>query len=100
MAIETDATRLAMIKAVGGEEFDSGCTESLWGVFDRESVEAIVGDHVVRTYRPRLECRTADVETHGLVKGSVLKRVSDGRQFAVKDFEDDGTGMTVIILGA
>lgn len=100
MSIETDATRLAMIKAVGGEQFDSGRPDYFWGVFAREFAEGVAGDQVVEIRQTSIECRTSDVAAHRLVKDSVITRVSDGAQYRVKRFEDDGTGMTTVILRA
>jgi hypothetical protein len=100
MSIETDATRLAMIKAVGGEPFDAGQPDSLWGVFNRAYAEGIAGAHAVESRRPMIECRTSDVALHGLVKDSVIRRVADDTTFLAKHFEPDGTGMTVIVLKA
>jgi hypothetical protein len=95
---ESEADRLAMVQAVGGEEFDTGRPTSLLGVFDREAEQNFVGDHVVETRVPTLTCRSSDVAAHDLKKGSAITRVSDGSAFRVQRLEDDGSGMTTIRL--
>jgi hypothetical protein len=87
-----------MLKAVGGEEFDSGYTENLWGVFDREHALAFAGEHTSSIKRVTLQCRSSDVAAHSLVKDSVLRRVSDDASYRIRELEPDGTGMTVLVL--
>lgn len=89
--IESDATRLRMIKAVGGVlvRHDSG---SFWGVFEREFVE--VGE--VESRGPVLTARTSDVQS--LPKDTILDVC--GAEYRIKRHEPDGTGMTLVILRA
>lgn len=96
--LESEADRLGMLKAVGGEEFDTGQPTRLWAVFDIPAIDR-EGLIPVKSRRPELSCRDSDVEAHSLVKGSSLVRVSTGVQYLVRELEPDGTGMTVIRLG-
>lgn len=100
MQIESDATRLLMIKAVGGEPFSTGRPEKLWGIFDREYEESAVGEFVVANRRTIIQCRESDVDLHELVKNSSITRDADGRTYSIADLEHDGTGMTVVVLRA
>ena len=100
MTLIDDITWLGALKAAGAEEFDTGRADRLWGTFDRDSVDSLGQIIAVRNRKPLITCRDSDVEAHELVKGSVIKRVADGVSFVVRDLEPDGTGMTVIRLGA
>lgn len=97
---ESEADRLALIKAVGGEPFSTGNPEKLWGVFDREYEASSVGELVVANRRTVLQCRESDVEIHELVKNDLIRRDKDDKAYAIADFEHDGTGMTVVVLRA
>jgi len=96
--IESDATRLRKIKAVGGVLVSHNAGE-FWAVFDRESTLIIDG---VEARVPVLEARSCDVVD--LPKETVLD-VSDnpklgvpGGQFRIKRHEPGGTGWTIVIL--
>jgi hypothetical protein len=95
--IETDADRLATIQAVG-EQFDTGKPTRLWAIFDEAYLETDLDRFTVANREPMLQCRTSDVAAHELVKQSKVTRVADGSSWFVKDFEPDGTGMTVVRL--
>lgn len=96
---ETDADRLAMIQAVG-EQFDTGKAVKLSLIFDREFIEQSLGVLTNEGRKPLGLARTSDVALHELVKDSVITRDSDGAKYAVKRFEPDGTGMTLLVLSA
>lgn len=86
-----------MLQAVG-EDFDTGHTTLLTGIFDRIFEDATLGNFRVTTGAPAIACRTSDVPVHELVKGSKLTRKADGAVYFVKDLQPDGTGMTVLTL--
>jgi hypothetical protein len=94
---ESDADRLAMIRAVG-EQFDTGKPTRMWAVFDEAYLESDLDRFTVANREPMLQVRTSDVALHELVKASKLTRVSDGSDYFVKDLEPDGTGMTLVRL--
>jgi hypothetical protein len=98
--LESEADRLASIKALGGEPFSTGFAEKLIGIFDRPSVDSFGQVIAVKNRKPELAVRESDVAKHSLVKQSVLTRDSDGSTWTVRDLDPDGTGMTVISLGA
>lgn len=100
MDIESDADRLAQIKAVGGEEFDTGYPELLWMVFDRPSFDSDGNFIPVKSRKPVGTLRESDVELHRLVAQSVLTRQKDGSTWKVREFEPDGVGMVLVTLGA
>lgn len=97
MPIESAADRLSFL-ADDGEEFFTGNPDNLIGIFDRNHDESSLAMHSVAGRRPVLACRTSDVEAHALVKGSEIVRLSDDVKYFVKDFEHDGTGMTLLVL--
>lgn len=97
--IESDADRLALIQAVG-EQFDTGKPARMWAIFDEAYLESDLDRFTVANREPMLTCRTSDVAAHELVKQSKVTRVSDGSEYYVKDFEPDGTGMTVVRLAS
>jgi hypothetical protein len=99
MSFESEADRLASIKALGGEPFSTGHAEKLIGVFDRPSVDSFGQVIAVKNRKPELLVRESDVSKHGLVKQSLITRDSDGASYVVRDLDPDGTGMTVIALG-
>jgi hypothetical protein len=89
--IESDATRLRMIKAVGGVLI-SHSEGSFWAVYDREFSLSVDGS--VESRQPALTARTSDVKD--LAK-DVLLEVSD-EAFRIKRQEPDGTGMSIVLL--
>ena len=95
--IESDADRLAMIQAVG-ETFDAGTSVPMWAVYDRAFEEAYLGEHSHGSRRPILQCLTSDVVSRDLVKGSPVTRLSDDVKYLIDTIEDDGTGITVLVL--
>ena len=98
--LESEADRLASIKALGGEPFSTGHAEKLIGIFDRPSVDSLGQVIAVKNRKPELLVRESDVAKHGLVAQSPITRDADGKTFACKYFDPDGTGMTVIALGS
>jgi hypothetical protein len=97
---ESEADRLGLIQAVGGERFDTGNADKLWAIFEREYLQTEVGVQSVANRRPTLTCRSSDVIAHSLVKDSKVVRDSDGSTFFCSKFEPDGTGMTLVMLRA
>jgi len=97
---ESEADRLASIKALGGEPFSTGLAEKLIGIFDRPSVDSFGQVIPVKSRKPELLVRDSDLALHALVKQSKITRDADGSAYYCKDFDPDGTGMTVIPLGA
>jgi hypothetical protein len=98
--LESEADRLASIKALGGEPFSTGHADKLIAIFDREYLESDLGVHSVANRRPVLTCRTSDLALHSLVKDSPVTRDADGSKFFCLKFEPDGTGMTMVMLRA
>lgn len=91
---ESDADRLAMIRALGGVVFSSP-GGGLEAILNEGFVEASVGPGVEGT-EPYLDCRTSDVERLRLGKG-VLLRLGE-RVLKVVRHEPDGTGMSRVIV--
>jgi hypothetical protein len=97
---ESEADRLEMIRAVGGELFSTSNPEKLLAIFDREYLESDLGTLSATNRRPMLTCRSSDVAAHSLVKTSRVVRDSDGSTWFCDKFEPDGTGMTLVMLRA
>ena len=92
--LESDADRLASIKALGGQlvHHDAG---SFWAIFENQYHEAGFNDGPsVETRQPVLTARTSDV--HALEKDALLE--VSGEQFRFKRHEPDGTGMSLVFL--
>lgn len=89
--IESDADRLASIKALGGllVRHPGG---SFWGLFDREFSLSV--DGAIESRQPAINARTCDVKD--MAKDTVF--TVDGEDFRLKRSEPDGTGMTLLIL--
>lgn len=87
--METEADRLASIKALGGRLIPCETT-SFWAIFDREYASA----DSVETKTSALTARTSDVEN--LPKDTVF--TIDGELYRIKRHEPDGSGMTALIL--
>lgn len=91
--METDADRLASIKALGGVLVRASGGD-FWAVFDREFVAVDVG-LPIESRGPALTCRTSDV--YALPKDAVL---TVDRDYRVKLPQQDlpAPGWTIIFL--
>ena len=98
--LESDADRLASIKALGGKAFSTGNAEKLIGILERPSVDSFGQVIPVKNRKPELFVRESDVALHGLVKQSAIVDDEDGKTYVVRDIDPDGTGAVVISLGA
>jgi hypothetical protein len=94
--LESEADRLASIKALGGEPFTTDQAEKLVAIFDNDYQDSSLGNFSVANSEPVLHCRTTDVAAHALVKTSKLVRDSDGSVWFVQQRKDDGVGMTLL----
>lgn len=92
--IESDATRLAMLRAVGGVTA-TGPRSTLVGVFDRAYI-GVGGDVPVDSVAPQFLARSSDIESAGISDGSTLH--IEGRTYVVRSLQPDGTGMTSLVL--
>jgi hypothetical protein len=90
--METDADRLASIKALGGQ-LVSAEHGDFWAIFDNDYLPAAGG--MVESVGPALSCRTSDVET--MPKGSTV--LVGSTTYRIARAESDGTGMTLLVLG-
>lgn len=96
MTVETDLDRKILI-ADYGETFKSGNTLTFKGIFDREYNEVLTGGEVGFSIpQAQLMCETKEVSS--LDQGSSVTRASNSQEYAVTDVQNDGTGMTVLIL--
>ena len=95
MTVETKQDRLKFL-ADFGEPFVSG-ELTFTGIFDREYNEVISGGEVGFSIpQAQLMCETSDVQT--LDQGDVVVRSADSRNYTITDVQNDGTGMTTLIL--
>lgn len=94
---ESDADRLALIQAAG-EQFSTGSPQKLYGIWDRPSIDVDGGVIPVKDRKPQIECRESDIAAHALIKKSPITRDADGKQYFVRDFDFDGTGMATVML--
>lgn len=98
MAVESAADRLAMLVDFGQPvtyTVQGGSAVTITGIFDAQFVEVDAGGNVGIAYQqPRLMVRTSDVAS-----------ATEGDSFVISDVtylsrvvQDDGTGMTMIVL--
>lgn len=72
-----------------------GLAATVNGIFDNEFIEVDAGGGVgVALNQPRFHCRTADVSS--ATEGDAI--TISGVAYTVRIVQDDGTGMTVLIL--
>lgn len=93
--MESDADRLAMIKSLGGQLVRVPNGE-FWAIFDKETAD-ILGGPAVESRQPELSsCRTSDVERLQIIKDDPVEIGTE--TYRVKKPEDDGTGMSRVLL--
>ena len=95
MAVESAADRAIFLSAndFGVSATIGGSTVS--GIFDNDFVEVDTGGGVpFAMQQPRFLCRTADVSSAAEGTAATISGVS----YKVAVREDDGTGMTVLVL--
>lgn len=98
MAVESAADRLAMLTDFGQSityTVQGGSQATITGIFDAQFVEVDAGGNVGVAYQqPRLMVRTADVVN--CTDGDTF--VVSGVTYLSRIVQDDGTGMTMIVL--
>lgn len=99
MELFDDATRLAMLKATGAEEFDTGNPALLWATLEGEYNDPELSGIPIEGEIRWIEVRSSDIDLHRLVKDSPLRQVSTGDKFLIKRFEPSkSTGFTIVRL--
>ncbi|HYE70596.1 MAG TPA: hypothetical protein VD932_03635 [Aquabacterium sp.] len=93
--LETDADRLATIKALDGQLVTPDGGSKFWAVFDAEYV-SVLSDPPMESTSPALQCRTSDVESRQIVKDTEIQVGQD--LYRVHRHEPDGTGMSVLLM--
>lgn len=97
----SDSLRRTAISVCSGEEFDTGKPAPLIGTWMAEFGEAQFDDQrTVEMTELAIECVTTDVRDHGLIRGSVIRRVADDTTYRVKRLEQNENGFTTIRLMA
>ena len=100
MAVESAADRAIFVNV---DDFGTAATytpaggagSTVNGIFDNDFVEVDAGGGVtVALQQPRFHCRTADVSS--AAEGDAL--VVSGVNYTVRVVQDDGTGMTMLVL--
>lgn len=100
MAVESATDRAIF---VGVDDFgvaatytpSGGASSTVNGIFDNDFIEVDAGGGVgVALQQPRFHCRTADVSSAS--EGDAL--VVSGVNYTIRIVQDDGTGMTMLIL--
>jgi len=72
-----------------------GASSTVNGIFDNDFIEVDAGGGVgVALQQPRFHCRTADVSSAS--EGDAL--VVSGVNYTIRIVQDDGTGMTMLVL--
>jgi hypothetical protein len=100
MAVESATDRAIF---VGVDDFgvaatytpSGGASSTVNGIFDNDFIEVDAGGGVgVALQQPRFHCRTADVSSAS--EGDAL--VVSGVNYTIRIVQDDGTGMTMLVL--
>lgn len=93
--LESDADRLEMIKSLDGQLVTPSVGANFWAVFDAEYV-SILGDPPVESVSPALQCRTSDVSSRQIIKGTQI--IVGVVSYSVHRHQPDGTGMSLLLL--
>jgi hypothetical protein len=95
MAVETADDRAIFVSV---NDFGVAATYNggiILGIFDNDFIEADAGGGVTfALQQPRFHCRTADVSS--AAEGDAL--VVGGVNYTIRVVQDDGTGMTMLVL--
>jgi len=100
MAVESATDRAIF---VGVDDFgvaatytpSGGASSTVNGIFDNDFIEVDAGGGVgVSLQQPRFHCRTADVSSAS--EGDAL--VVSGVNYTIRIVQDDGTGMTMLVM--
>ena len=76
---------------------DGGAASTVNGIFDNDFIEVDAGGGVgVALQQPRFQCRTADISSAAEGDAIVISSVN----YTVRIVQDDGTGMTTLVLEA
>lgn len=98
MAVETAADRAIFLSTndfgVSATFTHSATSTTISGIFDNDFVEVDAGGIPFAMQQPRFMARTADVST--AVEDDTL--VISGTTYKIKVRQDDGTGMTTLVL--
>jgi len=98
MAVETADDRLIMLTDFGQTvtyTVQGGSAKNITAIFDNQFVEVDTGGEVgFAIQQPRLTCRTSDVSN--CTEGDSF--VISGTTYLSRIVQDDGTGMTIIVL--
>lgn len=98
MAVESAADRLAMLADFGQSityTVQGGSPSTITGIFDAQFIEVDAGGTVgFAMQQPRLMVRTSDVVNCN--EGDTF--VISGTTYLSRIVQDDGTGMTMIVL--
>lgn len=98
MAVESAADRLALLTDFGQEvtyTVQGGSAVSITGIFDNDYSEIDSGGMVgFAMQQPRLTVRTSDVQN--CTEGDTF--VISGTTYLSRVVQDDGTGITVVVL--
>ena len=100
MAVESAADRAIFLDV---DDFGSAATytpnggsaATVNGIFDNDFVEVDAGGGVgIALQQPRFVCRTADVSTASEGDAIIISAVN----YTIRIVQDDGTGMTTLVL--
>ena len=76
---------------------DGGAASTVNGIFDNDFIEVDAGGGVgVALQQPRFQCKTADISSAAEGDAIVISSVN----YTVRIVQDDGTGMTTLVLEA
>jgi len=100
MAVESADDRAVFIDvddfgSAGTFTPSGGSASTVNGIFDNDFIEVDAGGGIgVALQQPRFHCRTADVSSAADRDAIVVGEV----QYTIRILQDDGTGMTMLVL--
>lgn len=100
MAVESAADRAIFVDTddfgvAGSYTPAGGVASTVNGIFDNEFIEVDAGGGIgVAMQQPRFHCRTSDVSSAAEGDAITINAIN----YVIRVVEDDGTGMTVLVL--
>lgn len=94
---ESDADRLASLRAVGAELFEAA-DGTFYAIVEQPFAAVELQDDRIESRKPVLTARESDATALSLAKDSEVTRLSDGVSYRVLRLEPDGSGMTQIFV--
>lgn len=94
---ESDADRLASLRAVGAELFEAA-DGTFWALLEQPFAAVELESDRIESRKPVLTMRESDATRLELTNGAEVTRIADGVVYRVLRPEPDGSGMTQLFV--